>query len=200
MMARLLRLFSWSPLITKIGIMTQAQSVAAPRAFHLQIRIVLYMHDMSSYGDLPPTTLIRGPKWRNVKHTPGISGFHIFLNGLHWTPNTTHTANVKVNKNQIIAHKMILILGCVPRMMRWINKQIETLMQRVAMTLSSSSNTSYIPASKSVDWINSTCRPNPYLTRWTSKIEQQIVMGCYEVNDMTLRRLMWRMSPLTNAK
>lgn len=32
MMARLLRLFSWSPRITKIGMMTQAKSVAAPRA------------------------------------------------------------------------------------------------------------------------------------------------------------------------
>lgn len=135
------------------------------------------------HSDLPPIILIRGVKLRWVRHIPGTFGFHILLNGWHLIPKSTQVANARANKNTIITHKTTLILRWVPRMIRRISRQIETLMQRVVNTLNNSTNTSYINAFVNIGWIYSTCRPNPYLTLWVSKIEQHKLIGYYQFND-----------------
>lgn len=113
----------------KIGMMTQAKSVAHPIANGISQKRPCLLFKSS----LPPKTSVSLVKTRGEIHEPFNFGLHAFSSGKHWSASVSITARASVVMRTIRTYVNLTILLCVPFITRRMKRQADSLTKSTAL-------------------------------------------------------------------
>ena len=118
----LVRVFIWSPRMTKMGSMTQIRSVTTPKA-------ILMVSNAQRYEqkDLPLKALVVLERSDPGIHRANMAGFQTASNGMHWKQTTRTVANITRVRMLMTLKRSLLKNLWVRAIMRRTNKHTESL-------------------------------------------------------------------------